>query len=101
MTDLLGEMYGERAVQAEFATIVCRRSPVEGVARAMIGGVVLAGIGDEGWQRWRGTMILIPSSIDKPREKNASAYPINRMMVDFLNHDLECETYWKAEWRCA
>lgn len=106
MTDHLGEWaYGERAIQAPFSAIVCRKEQVDGVKRAMVGGVVLAEIGDNGWQRWRGTMILIPRMIDKARREHW--YRLDQMMVNHLNYETteqemkSRDSFWKREWRGA
>lgn len=103
MNDLIGEMYGERAIQAPFSAIVCRKEQVDGIKRAMIGGIVLANIGNDNWQRWRGTMILIPRMIDNERKPTGAQ--LNQMMINWLNHETlekdmkSKDSFWKPEWR--
>lgn len=104
MTDHLAEWaYGERSVQAPFSAVVAGAQEVEGIKRAMIGGVILADIGIEYWQRWRGTMILIPKMIDAMRKPVGAR--VDQMMTDYLgreNAELKKtphDSFWVPEWR--
>lgn len=99
----VGSMWGERAIQAPFAAIVTKTSEIDGVKRAMFGGVVLADIGSEGWQRWRGTMILIPRMIDKTRKP--CVMRMDQMVTDPLSWEIAehkrvpRDSFWVPEWR--
>lgn len=89
MRNALGEMWGDNAVQAPFMAIACRRS--EG--RMMIGGTLLAdGCLSDKWERWRGTMIIVPTKIEVQRRD--TYYRLEQMMVN----DLVIDQVWKQQW---
>lgn len=95
MTDLIGEMYGERAVQAPFGLIVSRRQSINGLDRTMVGGTVLSKMVEtDHWYRWRGSVILIPTHIDRMAGKQRLE-TIDRLMVNCLAVD----EVWKSVWR--
>jgi hypothetical protein len=106
MTDRLSEWaYGEHSVSAPFAAVVSGALEVEGVKRTMIGGIMLADFGKEYWQRWRGTMILIPRMIDKTRKP--CGMRIDQMMTDPLAREIAelkkvpRDSFWVPEWRAV
>lgn len=101
--NILGEMYGERAIYAPFALIAAKTSQVGSFQRTMIGGVVIDGFGGDNWERWRGTMILIPNMIDKMRKKTSDS-TINQMMTTYLGIETEdtgqeSDSFWKSDWK--
>lgn len=101
--NVLGGMWGDHAVQAPFCLAVTKGDPEEGIARAMVGGVILADIGDEQWQRWRGTAILLPRMIDKTRRKTSMR--IDQILADYIGREmseyekLPRDSFWVPTWR--
>ena len=102
-TDLVGEMYGERAIQAPFGLVLTRAPAANGIPRAMIGGVIFTDCGTDHWERWCGTAILIPQSIDKTRK--ACSWNVQQLMTSGLQLDPTeeemkfKESFWKKVWR--
>lgn len=96
--NLLGESFGDRAVCAPFAAVVTGTAAVDGIKRAMFGGVVLADIGTEHWQRWRGTLIFMPRIIDKTRRTENGT--LQQLMLGRLNDmSKERDSFWVPTWR--
>lgn len=102
MNDLIGEMYGERAVSAPFAFIIGSNN--KNNTSTKLAGVILANMdAPKQWVRWRGTAILIPSMIDIVRR--SSAMRIDQMMTGPLSSDMteddinDPEAFWKPVWR--
>lgn len=94
MSDLVGEMYGERAIQAPFSFIVSRRTSLENVHRSMVGGVILSEmVSTNHWYRWKGDVILIPKEICRLKPPQFLG-TIDRLMINYLSID-EC---WKKIW---
>ena len=93
MTDILAEMYGERAFQGQARLYITAAVPVDGVERIIIGGTVLTPAlkGLKQWQRQRGRLIFMPTIIDETDE--GDTYDIADMMSD------EGRLHWKELWR--
>lgn len=101
----LGEMWDEHAVQAPFGIVATKTGAIDGVKRTMIGGVVFDDFGGEQWERWRGTMILIPAFIDVTRQK--CGWGVQDLMLNGINRCVTAEemrdrdSFWKSKWRIA
>lgn len=96
--NLLGDMYGDRAVCAPCGMVMTGTAAVDGVKRAMFGGVVLADVGTDGWQRWRGTMIFVPRMIEKTRRKESRT--LQQMMLGHLNDSFGgTNSFWQSVWK--
>ena len=103
MTDIIGEMYGERAVNAPFAFVISNNNR-NGLKSTKLGGVILADMdAPTSWVRWRGTAIIIPTAIDIPR--NPCGHRIDQMLAGPLGQDQtedeinDPESFWKPVWR--
>lgn len=89
----VGEIWGERAIQAPFGLIVATYAD----GRSMVGGTILAPMAEsQTWERWKGTAILIPQSIELPALKQMRAARMDQMMCTYLGADTE---FWKKKWR--
>lgn len=106
----LDEIWGEHARQGGFV-LIAGHTPVGEIPRSMIGGAVLADLGEgtKGWVRWRGTMILLPTVVEVARPPHES-YRIDQMMTmgtldcDLDEHDYaerakkRHDSYWRPVW---
>ena len=101
--DSLGAMWGERAVHALCGLAVTATDEVNGIKRTMIGGTVFGGFGATHWERWRGTIILIPKMIDV--STHCAGWQIQDLMMHGINRDLtddemkDQNAIWKPVWR--
>lgn len=99
----LGEMWGDRAVQALCGFVACKAETRDGIRRTMVGGVIFDSFGGEQWERWRGTVILIPKFIDVTRDP--CAWEIGELMREGINRDVteqkmtDPNSFWKPKWR--
>lgn len=91
----LSDFVGERCIQAPFGFIVASYPE-----RSMVGGVILAPMTEsKTWERWKGTAILIPSSIELAVKKEMRYARIDQMMTRYLGVDNDDDrTYWKETW---
>jgi hypothetical protein len=94
--------YGERAVTAKFCTVACGAKTVHGIPRTMLGGIVLDKLcRSEGWERWSGTMILVPEKIEILLPP--SYYSLEQIMTGFLGHqndpDEPDRDVWREAWK--
>lgn len=93
---VLGELYGERAVQGP-CIIIAGQTDHNGIQRTKFGGIVIAGMCDSmTWERWKGTAIFIPQSIEVPVHPGAER--IDQMMLGPMSYDNDIE-YWREVWR--
>ncbi|HWY35359.1 MAG TPA: hypothetical protein VNX68_11990 [Nitrosopumilaceae archaeon] len=101
--DLIGEMHGDRAVQAPCSFVMARRNQGD-IVRTFIGGIILADMcSTENWERWHGTAILIPSRIEK--QIYVGHERIDMMVVRYLGlplaNEKESPQYWQKIWEAA
>lgn len=102
--DPIGEMYGDRAVQARCSFVMAKRDSREGISRTMFGGIILTDLCSTNiWERWHGTAILIPSLIE--RQIHEGHERIDMMMVQWLGLPLadkeEDHQYWQKIWEAT
>lgn len=91
----LGDMYGERAVQAPFGVVA---ASYDGVSR--VAGTLLAPMcKSDTWERWRGTMILIPRLIEVANLKEMKNARLETMCLEYLGMDnYEEHVFWRKQW---
>jgi hypothetical protein len=81
---LIGQMYGEHAVQASFMAITASYAN----GRSVIGGTVLSSFcTTDKWERWQGTIILIPDKTEvlrRPSLRRLEQMMMTEMLVDEL-----------------
>jgi len=99
ISDPLGEIYGERAIQAPCFAITSQRNQGN-TKRTLFGGIILSEMcTTQQWERWRGTMIFIPERIDVVRVADYSR--IDQMITNFLSlpdDDTNKTSYWRKLW---
>jgi hypothetical protein len=93
---VLGELWGDRAVQAPFGAIACSRDD----GRSTIAGTILSPMCKSNtWERWRGTMILIPNLIEIANLKEMRVQRLDQMLCTFLGQDNDEERkFWRKTW---
>lgn len=96
----MGDLYGERAVQAPFVAIACRQPEVGGFRRTLIGGILLEEMcTSDGWERCRGSMIIIPSRVEV--ETKLSGHRFESMVLSYLNMPDDSDSdnpVWRETW---
>jgi hypothetical protein len=83
------ELLGEASTLAAQARLVMMRtSPVQGVERTFIGGVILeAWTPDARWARMDGTLIFVPRYQSVLKRRRERGYRLDQMVVGLMNDD--------------